>query len=403
MGFRTDFYSYLLGEVKEFTLDLPDKSSLPFLARQMAEQKNFAPRSAVVMLRKLDEKYAAGTVSDKEYFISLLDIVLKKKIRIQEAMFRKILALRDRFPFAPDKISPEPEGREYRLFYRKAEDIRTSIEEVPEDSDVKRRRALEELSEMVMAEALVAEAKAWLYDAGFPVNSTAMPKPRKMDHSMQLVDAFFRRDGSAYFLDGYDERSSVYENDRELIKEAEDLFEIMDADPDYNAAVVPVMIDRATGSGLYIYGMESDDRSNPVYLKNEVIRRRAMFGHSCYYTIFEYCGSYRDTDRRRFPGAAPGRLTYKQYVSNEGSRNESTGYINIEDALYDYRTVIRDRVPLMYEDNMPAPEGCSERFKKYFYVDEDLDFSFEEYGSYLEEEKRLDREKINAETFRIRY
>ena len=415
MGFRSDFYTYLLKEVKEFTLDLPDKSRIPFLAAQMGEHKNFSPGSGVALLREADDRYAAGTVSDKEYFVSILDIMLRKKIRIQEAMFNKILAMRDMFSYAGgesyDKIHPELTDREYRLFYRRTEEIRASMEDVPEDEDPGRRYALKELSDAVMKEALVAEAKAWLYDAGFPVNNAAAARPRKTDHSMQLMDAFFDREGTAYFLDGYSEgkNSSDPENDRELIAEAEALFEIMDADPDYRCSAVPVMIDRETGSGLYIYGMESDDKSHPVYMKNDVIRRRAMSGHSCYYTIFEYCGSYRDTDRMRFPGAAPGRLTYRQYISNEGSRNESVGYINIEDALYDYKAVIRDRVPVMYEDNMPAPEGCPDRFKRYFYTDEYTDDIFEseaDRSSYPEEERmngKIDRERMNAKMFQIRY
>lgn len=415
MGFRSDFYTYLLREVKEFTLDLPDKSQIPFLAAQMGEHKNFSPGSSVALLRESDGKYAAGTLSDREYFVSLLDTMLRKKIRIQETMFSMILAARDRFPYADgesyDRIHQELQDREYRLFYKRTEEVRASMEGVPEDNDPKRCSVLKELSDAVMTEALVAEAKAWLYDAGFPVNSAAAARPRKIDHSIQLVEAFFNREGTAYFLDSYlsEKNRSDPENDRELITEAETLFEIMDTDPDYSNAAVPVMIDRETGSGLYIYGMESDDKSHPVYMKNDVIRRRAMSGHNCYYTIFEYCGSYRDTDRMRFPGAAPGRLTYKQYISNEGSRNESVGYINIEDALYDYKTVIRDRVPVMYEDNMPAPEGCPDRFKKYFYTDDYTDLPFEseaDRSSYPEEERmngKIDRERMNAKMFQIRY
>ena len=59
--------------------------------------------------------------------------------------------------------------------------------------------------------------------------------------------------------------------------------------------------------------------------------------------------------------------------------------------------------------NMPAPEGCPDRFKKYFYTDDYTDLPFEseaDRSSYPEEERmngKIDRERMNAKMFQIRY
>ena len=139
---------------------------------------------------------------------------------------------------------------------------------------------------MFMAEALVQEAKAYLYDAGFSINQGGNGKPRKIDRSMQMIDSFFEREDAAYFLAGYDpKKKPANELDREKLDETERLFAAMDPDPRFDAAVVPVIIDPETGAGLYIYGMESDE--DPIYLENEILSARAESGHHCFCTIFE--------------------------------------------------------------------------------------------------------------------
>lgn len=413
MGFRFDFYSCLLDEVKQFSFDLPETSGLPFLARQMAENKNFSPACAVSILRQLDDLYDAGLISEAEYFADLLNTALRKKIRIQETVYRQILKCRDLFPYSNEEQYEEihkkiDEEKEYRFFYRRAQEILLSLEDQKQSCADEGIKQIRKLSEMFMYEALVQEAKAYLYDVGFSVNRNRNSRPRKIDRSMQMIDSYFERKDSAYFLQGYDpNRSHINDLDRETIAETERLFSAMDLDPEFDSVVVPVLIDPETGAGLYIYGMESYEDDTPVYLDNQEIKRRAMNGHHCFYTIFEYWGSYRETDDSDY---APGNLIYRQYVSNEGSRHEKTGYIDLSDALHDYKRVIRDRVSDMFMYNEHMPKDCPERFRKYFPqempYEEPSELNKERMASYKEKEKeavREDRENIRKDASRVYY
>ncbi len=371
MGFRNDFYSLLLEEVKRFSFDLPETSELPFLAKQLAEHKNFSSSSAVSSLRELEKKHEGRKLNELEYFKAILTIALEKKIRIQERVFRQILICYDLFSVSlkeryEDLQDPFDTSRQYRFFYRKTSDILTLLENIKKPAHVN-AGPLDLLMQMFLAEALVQEAKDYLYDAGFSI-SRKTPKPRKIDRTMQLVDCYFKRKDSAYFLEGYDPQAGLQNDpDQEKIEDMKILFSLMDRDPKCDTAVVPVVIDPQSGAGLYIYGMASDSEDDPIYLNNPILARRAKNGHHCFYTIFEYWGSLRDTDDSDY---APGRLIYRQYIKNKDTHFESTGYIDLEDALHDYKKVIRERINDMFVYNEHMPEGVPERFIKYFQQDE---------------------------------
>ena len=417
MGFKNDFYSLLLREVSEFTFDLPEKSRIPFLADQLLKSKRFAPNSAVALISDLNERFEKNLTGSADFYRALLDIAINKKIRIQEGLFNEILSCRDLFAYSDDEScrdlhSDTGSGREYRLFYKRTAQIRASMEGIDDSASSAAFSSLRRLSGMLRTESLVMEAKAWLYDAGYSLTSGPDQKPRKIDRSVQLIDEFFKREDSSYTLSGFKENSDRPADslNEQALVETKQLFDAMDPDPDYSSAVIPVAIDANTGTGLYIYGIESDDPEHPVYLKNEIIRRRASAGHYCYYTIFEYCGSHRDTDRMRFPGSAPGRLTYHQYITNEGSRNESVGYIDLEDAVHDYKEVIRSRVDIMFEDNTVAPAGCPERFRQYFYHDDESGFSdLDErdialrYSDAEADDTVIKRNRPAADSFKLHY
>ncbi|MCR4855229.1 MAG: hypothetical protein K5908_03580 [Erysipelotrichaceae bacterium] len=399
MGFRTDFYSLLLNEVKEFTFDIPSKSSLPFLAEELKKTKKFSSNSAVALLKELDERYAKKQIDERTYFISLLKVALDKKIRIQENVYKQILLCRDLFPYlsqdSREELHSDLTGqREYRLFYKRTEKIFHSLDE-GKKSPIGQSDDLIRLSGMFMAEALVAQAKMWLYDAGYSVNGTETLHQRKIDPSIRMVDDFFQREKTAYFLQGYDHTYSADIN-KEDIEDTKELFRLMDKDPDYSCAAIPVLIDPSSGTSLYIYGTESDERAHPVYMENRMLARRAASGHHCYYTIFEYCGSHRDTDRFRFPDAPPGRLTYQQHVTHQTGGNKSVGYIELEDALYDYKQLIANGDLSLYGDYMPEPQGCPKRFRKYFSNEEEEDDLFmensAEIASYKREEEKQKKE-----------
>ena len=255
-----------------------------------------------------------------------------------------------------------------------------------------------------MAEALVAEAKTWLYDAGFPSRKEKDAKPRKIDRSFQLIDRFFEEKE----LTIQSVISNADSSDASLKDDAKVLFSLMRKDPDYSRAVVPITVDPSSGTGLYIYGIESDDKNTGYSFGNNRVLQRLVNneGYSCYFTVFEYRYSERIGDED-YPETGPARLTYLQHVINEGSEDECTGYPNIEDAWHDYvQTVSRKDSYFPYE-NISAPQGCPEYFRQFFSdydpdqnIDEsdDLNISFDSSyaASEHEPEGKWARNKADA-------
>lgn len=379
MGFRSDFYSKLSEEVYDFDLDRDGTSKLPFLARQMADIKTFAPGSAVSLIRGLDTKFRNNEICEKEYFCLLLETALKKRIRIQEQIYIAAENCRNLFPYPDicitDRILPEDpySNKRKHLFYRRIRNLLDSMACVAGDPLPGCGRALTSLSGLIMAEALVAEAKAWLYDSGFPVKQDGETRSRKIDRSFQLIDRFFDEKAEAtYDFDTLQTQHSAQPGstasaNKAIKEEAETLFSLMCKDPVYSRVSVPVTIDPVSGTGLYIYGIESDDKKPGYAFGNhkELNRLVANEGYSCYYTIFEYRYSDRNRDNE-YPGTGPGRQIYLQYAINENSDDECSGYPDIDDAWHDYvRTVNKKETYASYE-NAAAPQGCPAEFRKFF-------------------------------------
>ena len=141
----------------------------------------------------------------------------------------------------------------------------------------------------------------------------------------------------------------------------------MRRDPDYNRAVVPVTVDPSSGTGLFIYGIESDDRNTRYSFGNNRVLQRLVNseGYSCYFTVFEYRYTERTGDED-YPETGPARLTYLQHVINEGSEDECTGYPNLEDAWHDYIQAVSRKDSYFPYENISAPQGCPEYFRQFF-------------------------------------
>ncbi len=418
MGFRSDFYSQLAEEVYDFSRDRDGINSLPFLAKQMKDLKTFAPGSAVSVLEKLDMQFQSREIREKEYFCSMLETAIKKRIRIQEQIFIAIENCRDMFPH-PEAVFDDPEmfadsdsNKRKRLFYRRTQLILDSMRSVPDEPRRGCDKALASLSRLLMAEALVAEAKAWLYDSGFPSRKDRDVRPRKIDRSFQLIDRFFeeKRLDIQSALSGSDSKNTSLKDDTKT------LFSLMRKDPDYSRAVVPVTVDSSSGTGLYIYGIDSDDnKSDYAFGNNRELQRLVNSeGYSCYFTIFEYRYSERMEDEE-YPETGPARLNYLQHVINEGSEDECVGYPNLEDAWHDYiQTVSRKDSYISYE-NASAPQGCPAYFRQFFSdydpgqqtdgqddIDIDL-YSSRRTGEYDPEEKwtRNETDAGSLSTYRV--
>lgn len=386
MGFRSDFYGHLAEEVYDFDLDRDGISALPFLASQMEDLKTFAQGSAVSIIKSLREQFQNKEIGEKEYFCSILEVAMRKRIRIREQIFMAIENCRNMFPLTDTDAddlalsSASDSNKRKRLFYKRAQRILDSMRSVPDQPQPGCDEALNELSRLLLAEALVAEAKAWLYDSGFPSRNSRDPGSRKIDRSIQLIDRFFaERNEASYFFDSIQLPGAAQLADPgaasvSLKDEAQTLFSLMCRDPVYSRSVVPITIDPSSGTGLYIYGIESDDMNISFAFENNRVLQRLVSseGYSCYYTVFEYRYSDRIYDGD-YPETGSARLIYLQHVINEGSDDECVGYPDIEDAWHDYVQIISKNDSYISYENVPAPQGCPDRFRQYFPHDDETD------------------------------
>ena len=410
MGFRSDFYSQLSEEVYNFSLDRDGINNMPFLAKQIEDLKTFAPGSAVSVIKRLDAQFRSKEIGEKEYFCSLLETALRKRIRIQEQIYLAAENCWSMFP-SPDYGSHDQavfassdSNKRKRLFYKRTQNILDSMSSVPDEPQPGCDKALISLSRMLLAEALIAEAKAWLYDSGFPSKQGKNVTPRKIDRSFQLIDRFFeekkRAEQSAF--------SNSSKNNASLKNDAKTLFSLMCKNPDYSTAVIPITVDSSSGTGLYIYGIESNDENTEYAFGNNKVLQRLVKSedYSCYYTIFEYRYSDRLEDDE-YPETGPARLIYLQHIINEDSEDECVGYPNIEDAWHDYiQTVNRKESYISYE-NASAPSGCPSWFRQFFsdydsnqeaYDPNDLNIDFDslpDLNAYESEEK-MERNEADA-------
>ena len=410
MGFRSDFYSQLAEEVYDFSLDRDGINKLPFLAKQMKDLKTFAPGSAVSILEKLNEQFQSKEIKEKEFFCSMLETAIRKRIRIQEQIYISAEKCRNMFPNPEyafeDKtlFADSDSNKRKRLFYKRIEHILDSMRSVPDEPQPGCDKALALLSQLLMAEALVAEAKAWLYDSGFPSKKDKDIKPRKIDRSFQLIDRFFEEKK----LDVQSALSNAGNKDTALKDDTRILYSLMRKDPNYNRAVVPVTVDPSSGTGLYIYGIESDAKNSSYAFGNnkELQRLVNSEGYTCYLTIFEYRYSER-TEDEEYPETGPARLTYLQHVINEGSEDECTGYPDLEDAWHDYIQTVNKKDSYFPYENASAPQGCPSYFKQFFsdydpdqaaYESDDLNISFDlsHEISEREPEEKWTRSETNA-------
>ena len=370
MGFRSDFYNQLSEEVYNFSLDRDGINNLPFLAKQMEDLKTFAPGSAYSIIKKLDRQFHNREIQEKEYFCSLLETALRKRIRIQERIFITAEECRSMFPspsYDPrdqELFAGSDSNKRKHLYYKRTQYILDSMRSAPDEPLPGCDKALASLSRLLLAEALVSEAKAWLYDSGFPSKQGKNVTPRKIDRSFQLIDRYFeekeRAEQSAF--------SNSAKNNASLKDDAKNLFSLMCKNPDYSTAIIPITVDSSSGTGLYIYGIESDDENGAYAFGNNKILQRLVKSenYTCYYTIFEYRYSERLEDEE-YPETGPARLTYLQHVINEDSEDECVGYPNIDDAWHDYIQAVNSKKDsyISYE-NASAPPGCPLYFRQFF-------------------------------------
>lgn len=321
-----------------------------------------------VQLREQELMFRCEKEHDKwKYFKYLLDFVLAYTMPVSIKTFSLFESVWERIRCAaPDTPATEIPlgGKKYDRFRKRLESLRVSVdafEFTDTLSDTIPLQTLYDLTEQMLQTVIKTDAAAWLYDAGYPViverKGERIPvRPRKIDHTMELIDEFYRERGKAF-----DSRPNTEFSLTESENDINRLFELLDKDKKRAKVVVPITIDAATGAGLYIVGTECFRNCSRKF-------RAYKEEHSCCYNVII------PTEYRDFGGSG----IFYQMDDNEELQIYESGRL---DEAYTYFSAIIDLASeeegyayFLYQDiNSDPPEGCPEAYLKYF-IEEDLPF-----------------------------
>lgn len=309
-----------------------------------------------------------------QYFTYLLDFTLDRALPVSKEAFCFFEAIWEgiRKAYLPNTLNEIPSGGKTREQYRKRLIVLKSftghVAPSKSISGTVSPALLHSLTEHLLQTIIRTDAAAWLYDVGYPAKTNKESKqtrlrPRKTDHTMELLDAFYRERGEE-FDDGTRQEFSLNDSKEDITA----LFELLDKDKSRNKVIIPLTIDTATGTGLYIVGTE--------YFKNN--RTYSEFkeyfkAHNCCYNVI--------MPTEAINSEVHGILQQMDDGSDQLYENN-----RLEEAYYHYSAIIdltgedEGYAYLFYQDNnSEPPKGCPEKYLKYFeYYPEDTPLAFEE-------------------------
>ena len=218
----------------------------------------------------------------------------------------------------------------------------------------------EELSEAI----LVAQAKAFLYDAGYPYDTrkddetvTVKNTGRRKDQVMDLVDLYFEKRGSTTMDKGIalsggqkaDYRSSEF---KEQCLSVYDVLQEEGRDD----VCLPLYIDVNTGAGIYIVGRELFDEG----LLRDSKRRWQKKGKEgwekliCHFCCL-YWGEIRQDELVDVDAGFPVTILVDQAHGND-----------IEAVIEEYQVGLEQNFGTFREINNEFPEGLDKRYRMFF-------------------------------------
>ena len=380
-GFKDNFYGLLAREVEDFGFEKGEP--LPFLCEFLRRSKSFSKESIYSKCMKLRRDYKEGRIDEARCFVGLLDVLAKGKYALATPVFATATKTWRGLCKAYGVEAHEK-------YFGHKKQLRIMASEIASEMKQKGKgkktvglvfprgvvRSLGELMDVAEKEALIFAAKDWLYD----VRSTSGDgtSGRKVDKTMAMMDEFFRREGTKYYLENYDKvgvgGAGLSEED---IKSAERLCALMANSKDFEDAFLPLYIDRMSGMGLYIYG------NNRVYSRGSGplgVTGRGKGPHFrgsgtedegplCAYAILQFREAAEETSPNDYC-KAPVQLTYDRVDALDPPGRLGETWSRFEA----YRT---GSVEELYEGycgyNGDMPNGCPPEFAKYFYFDEDFE------------------------------
>lgn len=239
--------------------------------------------------------------------------------------------------------------------------------------------SIEQLVEELADAILVAQAKAFLYDAGYSYDAVTLKNTgRRRDQVMDLVDLYFEKNGNRSMalsgtLSGVqkeDYRSDAFKK-RCLFVHAALQKENRDD------VCLPLYIDENTGAGIYILGKQRLGQEILIQSRKEWIERgkegwEELACHFCYL----YWGEIRQDEVTDIVSGFPVAILIDQVHGND-----------IEAVIREYQMSLEQNYGAFKEINCEFPTGMDERYRVYF--DEEIEdeiTTVEDWGRMREKE-----------------
>ncbi len=347
IGIKQEFYSSLRD-------DYIKKGTDSFLYRYMEQEKKklllsgeknvgSGKRSdAYLQIKMYEQDLQVGKISQTEYLMSLLQMLLKgDKLRLKKETRQRILG-----------FALEIEGNSFfdesKRDLDKYKNVIVSLSKV---NEIKTRwekhlnkECLGQITNELLESALTVDIQTFLYDVGYPVNANRkINTARKKDRNLDMLTAYCQENNIVLQQQHAGERQLLTE---EQLREYQKLFELLQTSDNMDV-IIPVQVDAVTGAGVYIVG------------KNNISPKSAVFKNikgNCCYACFLVDGLGVEDYK--------GISSFSWLINDE--ENSLCNLPDLEEALKWFLYLRAENMGDFQERNGKAPKDCPKDFLCYF-------------------------------------
>lgn len=358
--------------LKQETVPAVDISLLTQLTKEICNCYEFKTgrKDLYVQLTDYFLSYKMGELNKNQYLVQLLQILFENKKLHLSKEFRQIILC----------YGKSLAGEEVFAGIRKEQDIlfqmiQILLEKGKADvslEDATLRKITGEIQDMILQQ----DINTFLYDVGFVGNGKKPFSSRKKDRSMDMLDAFCEEEGISLFGQQVAVLSETkHPVNEQYMEDCDKLLQLLN-DKKRSHVFLPVMIDPATGVGIYIIGKAH-------FASNMKIQKKMK--RSCGYGLVQFTG-VDDENGTVF--------TIDMDVYDISTLKEAKEWLE---------TNTRPEALEQYQDyNKILPKGAPEVFKSYFstshlWEKDDFEQEKEETKKWLEKEKRKEQQRIQRE------
>lgn len=347
VGVKQEFYSSLRD-------DYIKKGTDSFLYRYMEQEKKklllsgeknvgSGKRSdAYLQIKMYEQDFQDGKISQTEYLISLLQMLLKgDKLRLKKETRLMILG----FALEIEGDSCFDESKRDLDKYKNMIVSLSKVNETKTRWEKKlNKECLEQITNELLDCALTVDIQTFLYDVGYPVNANGkINVARKKDRNLDMLTAYCTENRISLYNQSVNQTQNLSD---EQILQYKQLFKALQTSDNMDV-VIPVQIDAVTGAGVYIVGKNNVSPKSAVYKK--------IKGNCCYACFLVDGLSVEDYN---------GISSFSWLINDE--ENTLCNLPDLEEALKWHLYFKAESLGDFQERNGRAPKGCPEEFKHFF-------------------------------------